>query len=828
MEVKILRGRSPLLVAWENPAKSIVESLLVTCECQGLKLDGYTREHSERSQDASDSDLHVNMMASNLAYALELSDIVTSTSLDHLDSLANHLSLSDKLVTSKGDLEQNKRLTKRSRRESKKTHERTDDDGAALSSHSSQDESTLVDNQTVNLGKRRKKRRLIKVEMKKKKQVDPRREEESASRSNFQLNNDPAELSQNGNAETSLVGEDAAESKILDAIGESMAVGDSGTEDNAEIDQVGQIEVTSPNAPQMMQEMSQVIPPEAESAVAPKTSPEILPETLPQALPETRPSISPKTPLEVPPETQPLVTPDTPLEVQPETQPVIPPDTLPEVQPETQPEVPPEISPEVPPEVPPEAPPEVSLDAPPEAPSEIPLEVPLETKDPYIVVIDTETEVVVSPALLSTNSVSSYLPSEEVVTSVISEMIQPQDTSATQHHSSCVGMATEPSEGDVATSLTSSEMGTLSTSVRTHDDIRNLAMVRDTAKVKVIRNLTEEERKTMFQFRSDCEKKNRHELERSGTKAYLCEQCGKVLSHGTRTRHLKTHMADRARNNVCEICGKGFHSREGLKHHQEVHDEKRTFDCRYCPRKYKTMYGRTRHERLHFAIQAEKCKTCGEKFKDLADLKNHLQSVHKMESFERTAMSGRGRGRPSHLQMLHAGPADTTNCGICNKVVRKSTLPGHLQRHEGRMFTCPLCGKVMAELSKYSHMRLHTGQKDYKCTYCSKAFFNGPALKVHMRTHTGERPIKCRYCERGFSRHSSRDVHEASHTGERPFKCTICDKSWKDRSSYGTHMKKNHPGEPLVYKRLSARINSQHGKLSTHVEVIDVNQVLEK
>ena len=40
------------------------------------------------------------------------------------------------------------------------------------------------------------------------------------------------------------------------------------------------------------------------------------------------------------------------------------------------------------------------------------------------------------------------------------------------------------------------------------------------------------------------------------------------------------------------------------------------------------------------------------------------------------------------------------------------------------------------------HVQVHSGERPYKCVYCSKAFTASSILRTHIRQHSGEKPFK--------------------------------------------------------------------------------------
>ena len=90
-----------------------------------------------------------------------------------------------------------------------------------------------------------------------------------------------------------------------------------------------------------------------------------------------------------------------------------------------------------------------------------------------------------------------------------------------------------------------------------------------------------------------------------------CKFCGKEFLHIT--NHINTaHVESDKRRYKCEVCDKGFHTKDRLKNHVAIHSAAKPFPCRYeCGFASKSAGNRTKHE-----IQKHKAKFEPKEIKD--------------------------------------------------------------------------------------------------------------------------------------------------------------------------------------------------------------------
>lgn len=253
-----------------------------------------------------------------------------------------------------------------------------------------------------------------------------------------------------------------------------------------------------------------------------------------------------------------------------------------------------------------------------------------------------------------------------------------------------------------------------------------------------------------------------------------CDQCPKTF---TQKRLLYNHLRNvhiEGRPFVCPTCAKGFKTQHSLNEHMETHNPNReVFPCDMCSKTYQIKGSLINHMRKHKNEYVTKCEVCSQQFVSVKDLKSHLKTKHS-ESFL---------------------------CTYCGKIFASSySLNYHMQKHDpsfrkGNM-KCDFCHQAFDTWRvKRDHMRLRHGdvERVHACDLCGKRFLRQNALQWHMNTHTGEKPYKCNFCSRAFTEPKSLQRHAFSaHQVTRAFVCSVCEEAFKSEALMSEHVKAAH------------------------------------
>ena len=122
-------------------------------------------------------------------------------------------------------------------------------------------------------------------------------------------------------------------------------------------------------------------------------------------------------------------------------------------------------------------------------------------------------------------------------------------------------------------------------------------------------------------------------------------------------------------------------------------------------------------------------------------------------------------------------------CDECGKgFLNNRRLSDHTNVHTGeKPYKCKFCSSCFAILETHrSHERGHdVDQKRNKCDRCGKGFSTKRLLSDHTNVHTGEKPYKCKFCSSCFASQKNHRIHERGHTDDqKKFRCDICGKGF--------------------------------------------------
>ncbi|KAJ8303633.1 hypothetical protein KUTeg_020029 [Tegillarca granosa] len=242
-------------------------------------------------------------------------------------------------------------------------------------------------------------------------------------------------------------------------------------------------------------------------------------------------------------------------------------------------------------------------------------------------------------------------------------------------------------------------------------------------------------------------------------RVYKCEYCDFVAN---KYADLRPHYIEKHSKHVlvCDVCDLTFISEKARKLH------------------YASKQHQGNLEKAEGVTKVIKCPLCPKKFSD-EGLKNfHVEVYHAHPSNE------------DQLQLKLGGPCYTSQ--LYKDYFRSIS---HIDKSE--KVTCPdkSCGKELKKENMLEHLRLHSGDKPFKCRYCSNGFISTSTLRRHIIGHLGLQQRKCEICGKEYKKLASYREHMQQHELEKnqaqKLMCDVCGQSFYLKRQLQSHMRRH-------------------------------------
>jgi len=205
---------------------------------------------------------------------------------------------------------------------------------------------------------------------------------------------------------------------------------------------------------------------------------------------------------------------------------------------------------------------------------------------------------------------------------------------------------------------------------------------------------------------------------------YLCKICNMIFDSKLKLRKHKVTDHGEKKPYPCTACHEAYFILANLKQHiASVHEGKR-YDCTLCDSNFSSKYGLKQHmDQVHDQSRPWLCTICGSSSKTKQALGLHIAAIHEEKK--------------PHM------------CSLCgSSFVARFALLSHIRivHEKRRPFICPVesCEYTAATKSQFKmHLERHDGVKRCVCPLCDAKFYRKYDLKAHISTvHEGKKRVK--------------------------------------------------------------------------------------
>ena len=267
-----------------------------------------------------------------------------------------------------------------------------------------------------------------------------------------------------------------------------------------------------------------------------------------------------------------------------------------------------------------------------------------------------------------------------------------------------------------------------------------------------------------------------------------CPYCYKIFRLDEEDKfklHYFHHDQNQITSRACIQCGKIFRQITRYKDHQKMKGPYHDDQCAQCPKTFLSHEEYQAHVLTdHFGQWMFKCGHCKAVFEDEKEMKSHVSFIHKGRAIKKKEPKPKAplppadkvceecgkhvRNLSGHMMLVHQNLE--MPCPHCHlRFKNKYSVQSHIQTMHEKA-PCSQCGEMVGLTKMKRHIAMkHTSIYDrkFKCDVCGKSFHESSRLKDHKNIHTGEKPYKCKFCSACFASKGTHAMHQRSHLGHR-------------------------------------------------------------